>query len=389
MVWSGSATSPVACKALSENVSVGSPPSKSGNPPSGPTVAASTWKALSPLPGPMHIAPAAFLGAIVRTACAGHTVSMASSNATGALGSGLAHYIHPVSAGLTIDPAFLELKDFVGTAFSGTLGAAMAYLRMRHDGYIWSAHYEDSVTPPLSSNVAQPDFVFTDGAKLAIVEAKGTGKALADADDAAKRGYIHQIDTARNRLLNGGSAPTEGYSFGTALNVSAGAGLPIEMACVHQQFPTLPVAGGGGGAGGAIGRMGPQNPGIGQTVNAVKQLNYHAAMVQMGIGLQDIDRIVPASGRPDKLHFGPELLAFRLGPDIYTAVVAMPHGLLRKIRQGDLPGPVERPSSADPIVNRGRTPGYTFVNFADGVRVVLRERGAPDWSEADEGGRND
>src|SRR4051812_23431668 len=110
-MWTGFTTSLVACNAHSENIAVGSPPPKPGNPPGRPTVAASAWKALPPR-GPMTIALAPRIAAVVRTACAGHTVSMISSQATGALASGLAYYIQPSPTGLAIDPTFLDLKDF-------------------------------------------------------------------------------------------------------------------------------------------------------------------------------------------------------------------------------------------------------------------------------------
>lgn len=372
-MWTSSIYTEVACNEHSKNLIIG------------PTVATSTWQPLPNIKPMPIISPAVLLGAVVRTTCASNAVSMISSQATGALASGLIHYIDvdQKTGQLIINPEFLKLKDFVKTAFSGILGAAMAYLRMLHEGYCWFGHYEESLFSPLSPSIAQPDFVFTDGTKLVIVEAKGTAKDLKVANHAAKRAYLKQIHTATYRILVGGISPSEGYVFGTALNLPhTHLSSAIEMACIHQTFSST----------NDLKSTQPSNKDL--SAFLIQQLNYKNALLQLGLSYDNIPTPHQQTDNNNELYIGPELVRFKQGKHVFTAAVAIPHNLLQNISnlQAHLKGKqllLEKPIfetleilweefkwSQDQCgisieQDNKDNPNRTYVKFPDNVYVVI------------------
>lgn len=358
-----------------------------------PSAAASIWK-LGLAKNPMPIQMPQLQAAIVRTSAAGYKVSNPSAMATGALASGIAHYLSPSTPSITssvqsllVVPEFHELKDFLGNAFTGVLGAGMAYLRMIEDKFYWHAHYEESLLSPFSTNNPQPDFVFVQPGRVAVVESKGTGHTPVQALSAAKEGLVRQVHPAFTTLLSTGGYPTEGYAFGTSLGISSTPHAPIQMSSASfmpQNSSTSILTTGSASTSHAVQRTTP----IGTNIQAIKRLNYQNALKQMGFfKTQNADpqqksreseqeaweesldfNLLAAGKRDDQLYFGPPIAFVWQDGELYAAQIAMRFGLLRRIKERDYPdGPEESDSS--PVV--GQTPGYWFVNFPDQVKVVF------------------
>jgi len=366
-----SAVRPIACTEHWTSQKLGPKPS---------TVANSMWDLQSPL-APMNVSSAMLMAAVVRSGAAGSTVSLPSTQATSALGSAVCHYLTGTPAGFEVMNEFGELKDFIRTSFTGVLGGALAYLRMLNGGYRWFGHYEASLAVPLSSTTAQPDFVFTNGSQVAVVESKGTGKSIAEARTSAQDGYIRQVVTVSDRELVGHIYPTEGFSFGTALNYG-GSDKPIEMVCVHKAFAPPPSALSSGPttlsrkAGISFGLNGlPAGQQKGQPrdgINALRRAHYRQALRQMSLGtLQDVQQA--ANLRVGRLHIGPVVASFLHESTVTTATVAMSRNLLLEAWEPSEQGPLSSKVTPGnlPRVDETSSQTYTFVNFPDHVTVIL------------------
>lgn len=338
----------------------------------GATPAKSTWSNHAALK-PRDVHDFRLVAAIVRTSVAGITVDPKSAFATDCLGDAVLQYLDFSGTGVFVDSNFSNLKDFIGTTFSGVLGAGLAYLRMHADGYYWKAHYEDAVNPKPPPKTKQPDFVFASSAKLAAVECKGTKDDIAVALDRAKTGFLKQVQPAFKRKLFSGVYPSVGFCFGTALNVRGPkAGGPIEMARVfREQTPTRPPK---------ISSRDDESPkaiASAQAFVAVQRLHYEEALLQAGIRTPEaLERAINRPRNWIKNVEGPPSI-FRIGEDYWAASVALPTSLIRAIaerRYPTRPEPRRRPEDdGQPAVSVGDRGDVVWVFFGDHTRVVFRK----------------
>ncbi|WP_310349253.1 hypothetical protein [Pelomonas aquatica] len=336
------------------------------------TISASTFTTHPALVSSMLVEYTALVAAIVRTCAAGTVVSVKSTAATGRLAEGVLEYLDSSALGLTVDPEFGDLKDFVSTAYTGILGAALSYLRMLRDGYSWKAHYEEIASPTGSATAEpEPDFVFAKLGDLAVVESKGTGADLPKALAAAKNGYLKQIVSVAARPLNGSIFPSRGYAFGTALNAASSGAAHVQMACVFGEF--LPGAGAASGVAGP-----PVAPGAQRSLGGlqlVRKANYAELYRQLGLNANNVGTVLSSAPSDITLHQSPNRIPLVVDGEPWTATIALPVGIIRSIERGYYPEALP-----DAAQNRGPTvvPGtkernLIFVNFPDHSRVLLRK----------------
>lgn len=311
------------------------------------------------------------VSAIIRTSAAGMTVSVKSTAATTSLAEGVLKYLQSTPYGLTVDAEFHELKEFVGTTYTGVLGAGLAYLRMLHDEYVWKAHYEELKLSAGGVAQAEPDFAFAKAGDIALVEAKGTGKNLDAAITAAKNGYLRQIDPAAKRALQGNIIPSCGYAFCTALNT----GLQqtssfVQMAMVFREFSSASRASPSLSKASAPSGVQP----VFVSVLHIQRANYKEVLTQLGLDINNLGAAAQLPMSDDTLYQSPWRHALQIDGEPWTATIALPMNILRGIYQGRYPeGLAEAIQNRGPTIRPGKNdPNLIFVNFPDHTRVLLR-----------------
>lgn len=371
----GDPASQVELARVVECTSVGSPTPSINNPKPKYSIKHSIFKNQPTPSNSMTVDFIRLVAAIVRTAATGKVVSARSTLATSSLAEGVLQYLHSTARGFSIDREFHELKDFVGTAYTGVLGAGLAYLRMLHDKYAWKAHYEEIVTPSsLATAGPEPDFVFANElGDLAVIESKGTGKNLGSAVTAAKNGYLRQVEPASHRALHGGLFPSLGYAFGTALNTAIGAKSPhIQIACVFRKFSP----GSGAAAGGSPRPPAkPSSQQISAGLQLVQKANYDELFRQLRLNSESIEAIVQSSSSDETLYQSPDRYPFVIHGEVWTANIALPIGIIRRIARRQYPEALAAAvRSRGPTVVGGKlNKDLIFVNFPDHSRVLLRK----------------
>jgi hypothetical protein len=124
------------------------------------------------------------------------------------------HFVDEVGPDFAVLASADNLKDYVKSYFSGTLGAGLAYLKMAAEGYVWSDHFENlkGGNPACSR---KPDYVFSGPSTgLALMEAKGSRSGtLKEFDDVVLDGYQGQVEPHLGHFV-GGQIATRGYSIG-------------------------------------------------------------------------------------------------------------------------------------------------------------------------------
>ncbi|MBS7780917.1 hypothetical protein [Acidovorax sp. CCYZU-2555] len=371
----GAPASKVALAHVEMCTMVGRPPSTSKKLKSKYSISYSRFNRMPKLHGTMPVDYIGLVAAMVRTAAAGKVVSVTSTTATSFLADSVLQYLSSTAHGVSISQDFHELKDFVGTAYTGVLGAGLCYMWMLHDGYVWKAHYEEIVIAHGSGKaVPEPDFVFAKTGDIAIVESKGTGRKLVSAVTAAKNGYLHQVEPGARRALHGGIFASRGYAFGTALNTTIGAGSScIEMACIFRNYspppkalagckPSVPVA------------PNPHQP-LSAGLQLVRKANYAELYRQLGLDSKQIASVVQSLHQGDQTLFqSPHRFRLMIDGEAWTAWLALPFGIIRGIERGQYPEALaEAQRARGPTVVGGQDPSLIFVNFPDHSRVLFRK----------------
>lgn len=137
---------------------------------------AGNWQSVSGTWGPtttLEIEPMLFLYAAMRGAARGEppgwrAVSFGFYSALAAM-SYLQRGIYGSST-LSLHADIQQAKDFLGSGTKGTIGAAVALLEARAQGYSWGGHWEDA----FSLTGKSPDYVLFRNTEMLILEAKGT-----------------------------------------------------------------------------------------------------------------------------------------------------------------------------------------------------------------------
>lgn len=136
-----------------------------------------------------------------------------------------------------------QFKDYVGTFFTGTVGAGLAVLAMVEEGYVWFAHFE-----ALGGNTAPtdqaPDYAMLGPTLgIALLEAKGSAAAAKKTFVGAVRaGYREQVRPHLGHSI-GGVTASHGYCVGTWMRF----GMDAEMQIAHTapkaaaNLPGLPM----------------------------------------------------------------------------------------------------------------------------------------------------
>ncbi len=347
------------------------PPPTPQNPKPRNSITHSTFKSEPLMVGNMPVHFIALVASIVRTSAAGSKVSAKSTAATTSLAEGVLEYISSTPAGLAVDPRFNELKEFVGTTYTGILGAGLAFLRMLHDGYMWKAHYEELKVGGGGVAQPEPDFAFAKPGDVAIVESKGTGKDLPAAIAAAKNGYLRQVHPVANVALSGLGLSSHGYAFGTALNAGLQQTSPfVQMAMVFSEFV--------GSSGVAPSRSTvPPAPGVNQAfvnVHRVREANYKEVFAQLGLDISHLQAAAQLPLRDENLFQSPWRHTLEIDGEPWTATIALPMRILRDIERGRFPdGLVEAMRNRGPTIRQGtKDSNLVFVNFPDHTRVLMR-----------------
>jgi hypothetical protein len=118
---------------------------------------------------------------------------------------------------LFMNDDFELVKDFLGNAIRGTIGASVAYMAMQALGYRWIGHWEDCIggTKPVG---ARPDFVFASSSAVCLVDAKGSSRSDSDIETEIKASWREQIRGHLGIALALGGTPTEGRVICTQLS---------------------------------------------------------------------------------------------------------------------------------------------------------------------------
>ncbi len=253
------------------------------------------------------------------------------------LANGALEYIDSTQPGLKVDIEFNDMKDFVGTAYIGILGAGLAYLRMLHGGYVWKAHYAEVKWSGGGVAHAEPDFAFAKPGlpgKVALVESKGTGDNVAADIAAAKSGLLLQVHPVAGVLLPKLGIPSRGYAFDTALNLKTHQQSSlVQMAMVFSTFA------GSSGAAPTIPGL-PSPPNIQQAVLTVQQIqmaNHKEVLTQLGLNIANREEATRLPLRDDQIYQLRWRHALEIGDERWTATIALPKGVIRAIAQGILP----------------------------------------------------
>lgn len=135
-----------------------------------------------------------------------------------------------------------RFKDFVGTYFTGTVAAGIAYLAMVGEGYVWAAHYE-ALTGGSPDSKTTPDFAFLGPHPgIALMEAKGSASSKSKFKQAVRNGYLNQVEPHLGHFV-GGIRATHGYCIGSWLR----RGSPATMNIHYTEPATQNAQTGGGG----------------------------------------------------------------------------------------------------------------------------------------------
>ena len=150
-------------------------------------------------------------------------------------------HVDDVKNDFAIEASADSLKDYVKSYFAGTVATGLSYLKMIHDGYVWSDHFEN-LGGGSSGTGKTPDFVFAGfGTGVALVESKGSRGRTPSAFDARVRdGYTDQVEPHLGHAV-GGVTATHGYCIGAYLRSTSKADLRIH----HTAVPVSGNASGG------------------------------------------------------------------------------------------------------------------------------------------------
>lgn len=125
-------------------------------------------------------------------------------------------HVDDTSPDFAILPSANRFKDFVGTYFTGTVAAGIAYLAMLDEGYVWAAHYE-ALTGGSPDSKTTPDFAFLGPHPgIALMEAKGSASSKSKFKQAVRNGYLNQVEPHLGHFV-GGIRATHGYCIGSWL----------------------------------------------------------------------------------------------------------------------------------------------------------------------------
>lgn len=178
---------------------------------------------------PLDLNPYEFIFGAIRTAAVGTTVGLRGQLAGGFLGGAAMMYLVISSTSprtLRLHHRFSNLKDFIGNAFRGNIGAAISYIEMQKQGYTWIAHWEDCYAG--GGGGTRPDFVFGKVGAICLVDAKGSTQALStDLERHTKDEWTRQIRPNLSKMLKGGGVADEGYVISTHIRNSLDANLVV------------------------------------------------------------------------------------------------------------------------------------------------------------------
>lgn len=167
--------------------------------------------------GPLTFDPYKFAYATARSSIVGQKIGLRGQLAGLGLGAAsLAFLEFRAPSDLLLHKNFWLLKDFVGTSLRGTIGAAVAYIEMLDQGYVWQGHWEDCVASAVKG--PHPDFIFANSNSVCLLDAKGTTRLPIAADSMAKSEWRRQIYPNRSVSLKGGGPANEGRVVATLLS---------------------------------------------------------------------------------------------------------------------------------------------------------------------------
>lgn len=151
-------------------------------------------------------------------------------------------HVDDVNADFAIAAPGPRLKDFVGTYFTGSVAAGIAYLVMIDDGYLWADHFENFAVGTAQNK--QPDFVFEKQSQVALVESKGSrAGTVGGFNRTVQDGYNLQVEPHLGQVVGGRTA-----SFGVCIGTFMKSPVKAEV-LLHQTG--LPVSGGSAGGSGS------------------------------------------------------------------------------------------------------------------------------------------
>lgn len=151
----------------------------------------------------------------------------------------LEQYVDNTSSDFAVLALADNFKDYVKSYFAGTVAAAVAYLAMIRDGYVWSDHFENlgGGDPNIKR---KPDFVFAkaNNATVALIESKGTrSEKQGPFDKTVEDGYTGQVEPHLGYAV-GGATASHGFCIGSWLTSTTKAELNVHHTDVATSAPS-------------------------------------------------------------------------------------------------------------------------------------------------------
>ncbi|WP_156938619.1 hypothetical protein [Mesorhizobium sp. LNHC252B00] len=146
----------------------------------------------------------------------------------------IAKHVNERPVDFSILPSVKRLKDFSRTHMIGVAGAAIAYLQMIRDGYVWCDHFENLHMTRKPRTRRSPDFVFSrpGDTDVALTESKAThGSSRKQFKRTVESGYLKQVEPHLGFEISGAVA-SHGFSMGSWMTSATRAELLIDHTAI-------------------------------------------------------------------------------------------------------------------------------------------------------------